>query len=93
MTSHTPAYAVPLWVDRASAPRLYRVANLGDETIRGLRADLLGPGHVEPVLVPLLFPGDSVVLTMVGPDLERSSVMVLRWFRPDGDEYLWRFSF
>ncbi len=93
MSSRPPAYEVPLWIDRAGAPRYYRVCNLGDEPLRGLRPSLLGPGHLEPVHVPLLTVGGDVTLTVVGPDLERDSVMVLRWFRPDGTEYLWRFSF
>lgn len=93
MNSRPPAYPVPFWIDRRHAPRLYRVCNTGDEPVRGVRATLLGPGHVEPVLVPLLDIGGAVTLTVLGPDLERGSVAVLRWFRPDGDEYLWRFSF
>ncbi|RKR74714.1 hypothetical protein [Frondihabitans australicus] len=93
MSSRSVAYEVPLWIDREGAPRVYRVCNLGDEPIRGLRATLLGPGHLEPVHVPVLTSGGDVSLTVVGPDLERGSVAVLRWFRPDGTEYLWRFSF
>ncbi|WP_157887541.1 hypothetical protein [Frondihabitans sp. PAMC 28766] len=93
MSSRPPAYPVPLWIDRDDAPHLYRVCNVGDETLRGLRATLVGDGHLEPMHIPLLGAGESVTLTLVGPDLERESVVVLRWFRPDGDEFLWRVSF
>jgi hypothetical protein len=93
MSTQPPAYAVPFWIDRQHAPRLYRVVHLGDEDVRGFRVTLLGPGHVEPVFVPLLTPGQSVTLTVVGVDLSVSTVAVASWLRPDGDDYLWRFSF
>lgn len=93
MSSRPPAYPVPLWIDREGAPRTYRVHNIGDEPLRGLRASLLGPGHLEPVHVPVLAEGAGVTLTLLGPELEKGSVVVLRWFRPSGEEYLWRFSF
>lgn len=97
MSSHPPAYAVPFWIDREHAPRLYRVVHLGDEDVRGVRVSLLGPGHLVPVFLPLLTPGSAVTLTLLGlepgDDPARSSVAVVSWLRPNGDEYLWRFSF
>lgn len=93
MSSHPPAYAVPFWIDRQDAPHLFRVVHLGDEDVRGVRVTLLGPGYVVPVFVPLLTPGASFTLTVLGADLSRSTVAVLSWLRPDGDDYLWRFSF
>lgn len=93
MSSRPLAYPVPLWLDREGAPRTYRLSNIGDEPLRGLSARLLGPGHLEPVHVPVLSPGATVTLTVVGPELERSSTAVVRWFRPSGEEFLWRFSF
>jgi hypothetical protein len=93
MTSPAAAYAVPFWIDRRSAPRLYRVVNIGDEVVRGLRVTLVGSGVILPVSAPLLSPGVGVTLTALGPDLSRDGIAVLRWFRPNDDEYLWRFSF
>ncbi|BDZ49871.1 hypothetical protein GCM10025867_21120 [Frondihabitans sucicola] len=93
MSSHPPAYAVPFWIDRQHAPRLYRLVHVGDENVRGLRVSLLGPGHLVPVFVPLLTPGASVTVTVVGVDLSLGTVAVVSWLRPDGEEYLWRFSF
>lgn len=93
MSNHTTAYSVPFWIDRHHAPRLYRLVNIGDEAVRGLRVTLLGSGLLLPVDAPVLPPGIGVTLSVVGIDLQASSVVVVRWFRPDGDEYLWRFSF
>ncbi|ARC56343.1 hypothetical protein AS850_04540 [Frondihabitans sp. 762G35] len=93
MSSHPPAYAVPFVIDRSLAPRLYRLVNMGDEVVRGLRVTLLGSGLLVPVSATCLAPGSRLTLTIVGSDLSRDSIVVVRWFRPDGDEYLWRFSF
>jgi hypothetical protein len=93
MSTQPPAYPVPFWIDRRDAPRLYRLEHVGDENVRGLRVTLSGPGHVVPVFVALMTPGASVTLTVLGVDLSRSSIAHVSWLRPDGDEYLWRFSF
>jgi hypothetical protein len=92
MSSHSPAYAVPFWIDRRLAPRLHRIVNVGDEVVRGLRVSLLGSGQLMPISAGPLGPGSSFTLTTLATD-SRDSVVVLRWFRPDGEEYLWRFSF
>ena len=93
MSSQITAYAVPFTVERNRAPRLYRLVNVGDECVRGLRVTLLGSGLLVPVSAPLLAPGQGVTLTVLGFELSKSSVAVVRWFRPNDDEYLWRFSF
>ncbi|GAA4670571.1 hypothetical protein [Frondihabitans cladoniiphilus] len=93
MSSHTPAYEVPFWIDRHDAPHLYRLVNLSDEMVRGVRCSLLGPGYLVPLRPTDLGPGVGVTLTLIGSDLSRSSVVVVRWFRENDDEYLWRFSF
>ena len=41
----------------------------------------------------LLAPGQEVRLGIRGATLPLTAVLVVRWFRPDGDEYLWRVSF
>jgi hypothetical protein len=93
MSSHPPAYAVPFVIDRRLAPRLYRLVNMSDEVVRGLRVTLLGSGLLVPVSATCLAPGAQLTLTIVGTDLSRDSIVVVRWFRPDNEEYLWRFSF
>ncbi|MCU1528752.1 MAG: hypothetical protein JWP75_2515 [Frondihabitans sp.] len=92
MSNHPPAYAVPFWIDRRLAPQLHHVVNVGDETVRGLRVSLLGSGHLVPMSTVSLGPGSSFTLATLATD-SQDSVMVLRWFRPNGEEYLWRFSF
>lgn len=86
-------YRVPLVFDRSLAPASYRLMNEGSETLRGVTVLLDGPG-VMPALTPVaLPPGSFVDLTIRGSDLARSTVLIIRWLRPNHDEYLWRVSF
>lgn len=87
------AYRVPLLVDRSAGPRRYRLVNEGDETVHGLRVTLLGTGLLVPLAAHALAPGEGMTLSVIGVDLARSGIAVVRWFRPDRSEYLWRFSF
>jgi hypothetical protein len=49
---------------------------------------------VMPVSAPsTLEPGDVLEIVISGSDLARNTIGVVRWFRPDGQEYLWRVSF
>jgi len=93
MTTHEIAYRVPLRVDRSDAPRVYRLINTSNETITGLRVTLLGSGAMAPLSRLRVQPGGFVSLVVRGANLSRSSVLIVRWFRPGGDEYLWRVSF
>lgn len=93
MTSTLLAYTVPFTLDRSRAPRVYRLRNESTETVTGVRVTLVGTGLLVPVATTRLEPGGSVDLCVLGVELARSAVAVVRWFRPDGDEYLWRFSF
>ena len=87
------AYRVPLRVDRRDAPRSYRLVNTGEESLRGLSFSLLGSGLMRASAPLLLAPGQEVRLRIRGDDLPLSAVLIVRWFRPNGDEYLWRVSF
>lgn len=87
------AYPVPLRLDRRDAPRSYILRNVSPEPLSGLSFSLLG-GAVMRATAPLLLrPGQEVRLTIRADDLPRSGVLIVRWFRPDGGEYLWRVSF
>jgi hypothetical protein len=87
------AYAVPLRLDRRDAPRSYLLRNVGAETLDGLSFTLLG-GAVMKATAPLLLrPGQEVRLLIRADDLSRTGVLIVRWFRPNRDEYLWRVSF
>ncbi|MDO9396205.1 MAG: PilZ domain-containing protein [Herbiconiux sp.] len=91
--TETVAYPVPLRLDRRDAPRSYGLINTGDETLRGLSFNLLGSGLMRATPPLLLVPGQEVRLRIKGDDLPLSTVLIVRWFRPNGDEYLWRVSF
>lgn len=87
------AYAVPFRVDRHPGANLYRIVNVGDERLRGLTLTLHGSGIMSASLPQSLSPGETLEVTVAGRDLARNTILVLRWFRPDGVEYLWRISF
>ena len=86
------AYPVPFRFDRTTPPR-YRLRNASLETLSGVRFSLLGAGSM-PVQAPItLEPGATAEVRIHGHDLARSTVLVVRWHRENGDEYLWRASF
>jgi hypothetical protein len=89
----TTAYRVPFRLDRTRGPRVIRLVNDGHETVTGLRVTLLGSGLLVPVSAAALRPGESMALSVIGPELVASGIAVVRWFRPSREEYLWRFSF
>ena len=89
----TAPYRVPFRVDRSDAPPIYRLVNISTETLTGLRVLLLGSGLMLPVSALRLRPGAALTVVVRGSDLARSSVLVVRWFRSNGEEYLWRVSF
>jgi len=93
MISTSLAYAVPFVLDRSRAPRVHRLVNESTEVVTAVRVTLVGTGLLVPVATSRLTPGESVDLLVLGVELARSAVAVVRWFRPDGQEYLWRFSF
>ncbi|WP_460521296.1 hypothetical protein [Humibacter antri] len=86
------AYPVPFAFDRSAPPR-YRLRNVSLEILTGVRFSLLGAGSM-PVQAPItLDPGAVAEIPIHGHDLARSTVLVVRWHRANGDEYLWRASF
>ena len=87
-----PAYAVPLRVDRQGAP-LYRLINVGHEKLLGLTFCLLGSGVMNASKPQAIDVGAAAEILIRGDDLARRTVLVVRWFRPSGEEYLWRVSF
>jgi hypothetical protein len=87
------AYRVPFVVDRSRAPVRYYLVNRSGETLHGLRLAVLGSGLLLPVSQTRLLPGGVLGFAVRGHELARNSVVVVRWFRPNDDEYLWRVSF
>lgn len=95
LDSGTPqhAYAVPFALHRQPASNEYVLTNVGSEPVDGVAFTLHGAGIMSASAPAQLNRGDSVAVTVVGRDLARSTILVVRWFRPDGTEYLWRVSF
>ncbi len=86
------AYRVPWRVDR-SAPPVYRLVNTGPHVLRGVTVSVSGRAELTVSAPASIVPGDAVSAVVTGDDLARDTVLVVRWFPPDGDEYLWRVSF
>jgi hypothetical protein len=91
--SESAAYPVPLRLDRSDAPHRYHLQNVGEEPLRGLSFSLLGSGLMRASPPCSLAPGQQMSLRIRGDALPVSAILIVRWFRPNGDEYLWRVSF
>lgn len=85
-------YRIPFHFDRTRAPH-YRLHNRGPEPVRGVTVALLGSGIMPAGPPRRLLPGEVLELVIRGDDLARETALVIRWIRPDGDEYLWRVAF
>lgn len=88
----TVAYAVPFRIDRSGAPR-YELANIGSEPLRAITLTLLGSGLMPSAAPRRLLPGQSMSFTVRSDNPARNTIVVVRWFRPSGEQYLWRVSF
>lgn len=87
-----PAYRVPFAIDRSRAP-VYRLQNIAAEPVHGLALSLLGDARLLWGLPTSLEPSAGLQFAVHGDDPARRSVLIVRWFRPNGDEYLWRVAF
>jgi hypothetical protein len=86
------AYRVPWRVDRSTAPH-YRIVNTGRHPLRGVTVTVAGSARVRVGAPAVVRPGEAVHASLSGPDPARDTVLVVRWFPPDGREYLWQISF
>jgi hypothetical protein len=87
------AYPVPFHLERDAGPRRYLLSNSGRERLDGVTLSLLGAGVMPATAPSTLCPGESLEVVIAARDLARSTVLMVRWFRPSGEEYLWRVSF
>ena len=71
----------------------YYLVNRSSEVLDSVRLSMLGSGFLLPISKSRVLPGGVLGFAVRGHDLSRNSVMIVRWFRPNGDEYLWRVSF
>lgn len=86
-------YAVPFRIDRDAGPRRYLLTNTSGEPLDGVALSLLGQGVMPASPPKTLDPGQTLEVLISAKDLARSTVLVVRWFRPTGEEFLWRVSF
>ena len=82
---------MPWHVDRTTAPH-YRLVNAGRETLSGVTVSIAGRAHLRVSTPTAVAPGEAVRASVSGRDPARDSVLVVRWFPPDGREYLWQIS-
>ncbi|MEN0086093.1 MAG: hypothetical protein AAGC66_15110 [Leifsonia sp.] len=85
------AYPVPWRVDRSTAPHL-RLVNAGREPLSGVTVSVSGGSRLRVSGPSSVRPGEAVRASISGRDPERDTVLVVRWFPPDGREYLWQIS-
>lgn len=85
------AYRVPFRLERT--PSEYRLRNDSAEPLHGVALTIHGPGQLASNPPAKLQPGEVLEVTVDGSRLERGTIGVVRWFRPNGVEYLWRVSF
>lgn len=83
---------MPFTFDRSRAPT-FRLRNDGPEPVRGVSLALLGSGMMPATPPRSLQPGEQLELVIRGDDLARATTLVIRWLRPNGEEYLWRVAF
>lgn len=86
------AYRVPWIVDRSGDPH-FRLVNAGTEELRGVTVSIAGSASVRVSSPASIRPGEAVRASLVGGDPSRDTLLVVRWFPPDGREYLWQVSF
>lgn len=87
------AYPVPWVFDRSLAHPRFALENAGTEVLHAISLHLLGSGTLLRGAPVTMRPGDRIVLSIRDADLARNTILLVRWYRPDGTDYLWRVSF
>ena len=85
------AYRVPWIFQRGEAH--YALRNLGREPLTAVTFSLYGSGMMPATAPSTLHAGETLEIMISGNDLARDTIGIVRWFRPNGQEYLWRVSF
>jgi hypothetical protein len=85
------AYPVPFVLERT--PPVYRLLNTSREAVHGVAVTIHGARVLAANAPATLQPDEALEVTIAGDRLERGTILVVRWFRVDGVEYLWRASF
>jgi hypothetical protein len=91
------AYRVPWHFERGDGfdrpMKCYSLRNLGPERLTGVTLNIYGSGIMPTSAPATLESGDALEIVISGADLSRDTIGLVRWFRPGGQEYLWRVSF
>jgi len=82
------AYRVPFALEREPARHAYLLTNTSLETVHGVTFTMHGSGVMAISPPRTLRPEHGIeVIIATGA---REAILVIRWFRPNGNEYLWR---
>ncbi len=84
---------MPWHFDRTLERPRFALVNVGDEVLHAISLHLLGSGTMLSRAPVTVRPAERLSTTIRGDDLALDTILVVRWFRPDGGEYLWRVSF
>jgi hypothetical protein len=91
------AYRVPWLFERgdgsATPLNCFTLRNLGIERLTGVTLNLYGSGMMPTSAPATLEAGNALEIMISGHDLAKDTIALVRWFRPSGQEYLWRVSF
>jgi hypothetical protein len=93
MMTRPLAYRVPFVLEREPEQHAYRLTNTSGETVHGVTFTLHGAGIMAISPPRVLAPGHGIEVTIALRTLAANTILVIRWFRPDGVEYLWRVAF
>jgi hypothetical protein len=85
------AYRVPWTFERGDGH--YSLRNLGREPLSAVTFSLYGSGVMPATRPSTLHAGEALEIVISGSNLARDTIGLVRWFRPNGQEYLWRVSF
>ena len=61
--------------------------------LRGVTVSVSGRARLTVSAPSSVAPGGAVDTTVTGRAIAEDTILVVRWFRPDGTEYLWNVSF
>jgi hypothetical protein len=66
--------------------------NTGRQTLSGVTVSIAGGSRLRVSTSSSVLPGEAIRASVSGTDPARDTVLVVRWFPPDGREYLWQIS-
>jgi len=85
------AYRVPFLLEREPARHAYLLTNTSLETVHGVTFTLHGAGVMAISPARVIRPEHGIEVTIAARSSD--AILVIRWFRPNGTEYLWRVVF